>query len=40
MAEHADSIERKRRRPADGAAHARAALVCVQRAQSVYLVMI
>ncbi len=40
MAEHADSIERQRRRPADGAAHAPTALVRVQRAQSVYLVMI
>jgi hypothetical protein len=40
MAEHADSIEWQRRRPADGTAHTRAALVRVQRAQSVYLVMI
>jgi len=40
VAEHADAIERQRGRPTDGAAHAPAPLVGVQRAQSVYLVMI
>jgi hypothetical protein len=40
VAEHADAIEWQRRRPTDGAAHAPAALVGVQCAQSVYLVMI